>query len=87
MEINEEFHERRINAGLTQQEVANMAGVRQSTVSRFEGGQMSPTIRTLFKMVRALGATLSLEIIPSVRSDFESVGEIIKRRGGYDKRQ
>ncbi len=40
--------------GLTQQELAKLAGVRQETISRLESGKHSPTIRTVDKIDRAL---------------------------------
>jgi DNA-binding XRE family transcriptional regulator len=41
-------------AGLTQQQLAHAAGIRQETLSRIESGKNSPTIRTLQKIERAL---------------------------------
>ena len=41
--------------GLTQQALAELAGVRQETVSRLESGKHSPTVRTVEKIERALG--------------------------------
>lgn len=42
-------------AGLTQQELAKRAGIRQETLSRIESGRHTPTLRTLRKIDRALG--------------------------------
>jgi len=39
---------------LTQKQLADLAGVRQETVSRLESGKHSPTARTLEKIERAL---------------------------------
>ena len=41
-------------AGLSQEELARLAGVRQETISRLESGKHSPTIRTVDKIDRAL---------------------------------
>jgi DNA-binding XRE family transcriptional regulator len=41
-------------AGLSQQELARLAGVRQETISRLESGKHSPTIRTVDKIDAAL---------------------------------
>ena len=45
-------------AGLTQQELARRAGVRQETISRLESGKHSPTVRTVEKIDRVLQAAL-----------------------------
>ncbi|HEX3655429.1 MAG TPA: helix-turn-helix transcriptional regulator [Pirellulales bacterium] len=45
-------------AGMSQQELAHRAGVRQETVSRLESGKHSPTLRTIEKIERALQAAL-----------------------------
>ncbi|MDA1050111.1 MAG: helix-turn-helix transcriptional regulator [Planctomycetota bacterium] len=48
----------RAAAGLTQQELARRAGVRQETISRLESGKHSPTVRTVDKIDRVLQAVL-----------------------------
>lgn len=45
-------------AGLSQQELARLAGVRQETISRIESGKHSPTVRTVEKIDRVLQAAL-----------------------------
>jgi len=45
----------RKSAGLTQQELAKRAGIRQETLSRIESGKHPPTLKTLKKIDRALG--------------------------------
>ena len=42
-------------AGLTQQELARRAGIRQETLSRIESGKHTPTLATLKKIERGLG--------------------------------
>ena len=46
-------------AGLTQQELARRAGVRQETISRLESGKHSPTVRTVEKIDHVLQAALA----------------------------
>jgi DNA-binding XRE family transcriptional regulator len=41
-------------AGLTQQRLAKLAGVRQETISRIESGKHTPSVRTMQKIDRAL---------------------------------
>lgn len=40
--------------GLTQERLAELAGVRQESLSRIESGKHSPTVRTVEKIDRAL---------------------------------
>ena len=40
--------------GLTQQQLAKLAGVRAETLSRLESGKHSPTVRTVEKIEKAL---------------------------------
>jgi DNA-binding XRE family transcriptional regulator len=42
-------------AGLTQQQLAKRAGLRQETLSRIESGKHAPKLATLKKIDRALG--------------------------------
>jgi DNA-binding XRE family transcriptional regulator len=48
------IRQERLAAGLTQQELALAAGVRQETISRLESGKHSPTVRMVEKIDRAL---------------------------------
>jgi ribosome-binding protein aMBF1 (putative translation factor) len=47
------IRERR-SLGLSQMQLAELAGLRQETVSRIESGKHSPTVRTVDKIDRAL---------------------------------
>lgn len=51
-----EIRERR---GLTQMELADLAGVSQSIISDIENEYVSPTIRVLQKLAGALGVSVS----------------------------
>jgi DNA-binding XRE family transcriptional regulator len=44
----------RLAAGLTQEELARLAGVRQETICRLESGKHSPTVRTVERIEKAL---------------------------------
>jgi len=59
------IHEVRRAAGLTQRELAELAGTSQPAVARYETGISSPTIATLERLVAAAGARLQLDAIPS----------------------
>ena len=50
----------RIEEGLTQKELAERSGIRQSNISRIENGNCSPTVATLEAIAKGLGRTLSV---------------------------
>lgn len=52
------FERLRRAAGLTQAELADMAGVKQSTVSAWESGIAIPRPGTLVKVATTLGVTV-----------------------------
>ncbi len=52
--------EARENKGITQQELAQMAGVKQSAIARLESMKSTPQIDTLFKILKPLGYTLAI---------------------------
>ena len=55
-------------AGLSQRDLAERAGTKQSSISRIENGRVSPTIHTLEQLVRACGSELLLVTRPSDES-------------------
>ena len=50
----------RIAAGLTQKELAERIGTRQSNVSRIENGNSNPSIATLKRIAEATGTKLQV---------------------------
>ena len=52
--------EARESKGITQQELAKMAGVKQSAIARLESLKATPQIDTLFKILKPLGYTLAI---------------------------
>ena len=54
--IGERIRSQRIKLCLSQEELAEKAGISANTVSRIEGGQMSMSIGTFIKLTRALDA-------------------------------
>lgn len=52
----------RRRAGLTQQALAQRAGVTQSVVSAYESGRREPALSTLARLIRATGNELAVEI-------------------------
>lgn len=63
----------RTAAGLTQAELARRAGTTQAAVARLEGGRVSPTVRTLEKVLAAAGCRLELGASPAASSIDETL--------------
>lgn len=53
----------RIERDLTQKQLAELSGIRQSNISRIENGTCSPTIATLQKLAAAMGKRLHIEFL------------------------
>jgi predicted transcriptional regulator len=53
----------RNDMGLTQQQLAERCGIRQSNISRIENGTSSPTVATLQKIAAGMGKKLRIEFI------------------------
>lgn len=52
--------EARESMGLTQQQLAEQAGIKQSALARLESMKSTPQIDTLFKILKPLGYTLAI---------------------------
>ena len=50
----------RIKANLTQKELAERAGIKQSAIARLEGGNSNPTFEFLQKVAQSLGLSVHL---------------------------
>ena len=53
----------RKNCGMTQKELAEKTGIRQSNISRIENGSASPTIDTLARIAAGLGKQLKIDFV------------------------
>ena len=51
----------RIEQNMTQKELSERTGIRQSNISRIESGTTSPTIATLARIAAGLGKELVIE--------------------------
>ena len=58
------LREARVRAGLTQRDLARRARTAQSVIARIEGGQTSPTIETLSRLLLATGFSLDAKLVP-----------------------
>lgn len=59
MPLGEELRKARLKAGMTQEELSFAAEVDRSYISQLERGLKSPTVDTLLRLCRALGASAS----------------------------
>lgn len=53
----------RADAGMTQQQLAQAAGMNQRAISRIESGRANPTVRTLDRIARGLGKRVKIEFV------------------------
>lgn len=54
--------QKRLDRGLSQKQLAEKIGTKQSAISRLEGGNISPSIAFLEKVAKALGGKLQISI-------------------------
>lgn len=59
-QIKRSLIQARIDAGLTQKELAEKSGVRQSNISRIESGSVIPTLQTLNAIAKGTGKKLKI---------------------------
>ena len=57
-----EILEARKKAGLTQTELENLTGIKQTFIARLENNRMDPQLTTVLKLLRPLG--LTLDVVP-----------------------
>ncbi len=53
----------RLEQNLTQEQLAQRTGIRQSNISRIESGTCSPTIATLQQLANGMGKKLHIEFL------------------------
>lgn len=53
---------KRVERGLSQEELARKVGTKQSAISRLESGTYNPTIKVLQKIAQALDAEVKISI-------------------------
>ena len=51
----------RIESNMTQKELAEKTGIRQSNISRIENGTTSPTVETLVRLAAGMGKRVRIE--------------------------
>ncbi len=53
----------RLEKNMTQKQLAEVSGVRQSNISRIENGACTPTLTTLCEIASALGKKLKISMV------------------------
>lgn len=53
----------RIESHMTQKQLAEKTGIRQSNISRIENGTSSPTVETLARIAAGMGKKLKIEFV------------------------
>ena len=54
----------RIESGLTQAELADLAGTKQPTIARLEGGKVDPHLSSLRRLAGAMGYRMEVRFVP-----------------------
>ena len=57
--LGDELHQRRVAAGLTQEQLAERAEIDRTYVSKLERGIQSPTVDMLIRICHAMGTKAS----------------------------
>jgi transcriptional regulator with XRE-family HTH domain len=81
MQLGEKIAKARIEAGMTQEELSEAVGKKPATVSRWEGGHISPKPKTLAKIAAATGKPVSW----FTRGD-QLEGELLRRLERLEKK-
>lgn len=63
------IHAARLRAGLSTRELARRAGTSHATLSRYEHGQVQPSLATVERIVRACGLELRIHLDEPDTSD------------------
>ena len=53
----------RVNAGMTQKELAEKTGIQQANISRIENGNGNPSVATLCKIAQGMGKKLIISFV------------------------
>jgi transcriptional regulator with XRE-family HTH domain len=72
------LREARRRAGITQEELARRAGLRQPAVARIEAGGVTPRVDTLDRLLRACGLSLTAEPRLGADVDREAIRALLR---------
>lgn len=73
------IREARRRAGMTQRELAELAGTTQSAIARLESGRTSPSFDTVRRMMRLCGFNLLVALDPYDDSDLAQAQASLRR--------
>jgi y4mF family transcriptional regulator len=62
MDIATDIKKRRMRLGISQQDLAELAGVGIATVKDIERGKGNPSLQTLQKLLEVLGLEMTLQV-------------------------
>lgn len=74
-EVGELVREARVRHGLSQERLARRCATSQRHISRIERGDVSPSVQTLEKLLRAMGERLEVRAAPGPRGN-QSTAEL-----------
>ncbi len=61
--ISLELVKARVDAGLTQEDIAKMLGTKQSVIARLESGRALPSLKTLYKYAQVTHKKVDVHLI------------------------
>ena len=61
--ISLELVKARVNAGLTQDDIAKMLGTKQSVIARLESGRALPSLKTLYRYAQATDKKVDVHLL------------------------
>ena len=73
MVLSEKLKEFRRNEGLTQKELAMVLDSSQNTISQYESGKRTPTVKKLLEISTLIGCSVNELTTPFVDSDTEEI--------------
>ncbi len=61
--FGEALFQARMQAGITQQQLAGLTGINQADISRFERGFLNPSLATIKRLADGLGMGLNIDFV------------------------
>lgn len=74
---NDLVREARRRAGMTQHELAELAGSTQSAIARLETGRTTPSFDTVLRLVRLCGLDLEVALVERDSSDWAQARRLL----------